>query len=251
MPSTDPRFDFSIFADCHLPIDAGNPEFLSFVDTFKHVASQSRTVVLLGDLFRIWTGTPGFDHANGRLMLKTVEEVSSMSAVVFVEGNWDFYVRRVFGKTFQKVSEHALELQSDRWPSIVVTHGHLNHSFVDRLLIGLLKSTCAFHLFKTPPFRRLAYRLNRTFEGGEFSKSVPKAELASVAEKLSARYPHARHIFCGHFHVPYRLKNVTIIPDYYATHTFLGIDDDIALYRVNETGIEPATDIAWETSLKS
>jgi len=240
MPSTDPRFRAAIFADCHLSVKPGHSDFERFLHTFTEVAKQTETIVLLGDVFQAWAAVPAFDHENGHRLLSLVKSLSGNCRTIMVEGNWDFYIEKTYSSYFDAISEDAVRIESGG-ERLVFVHGHMDHLFSDRLLMGILKSRIARFLFKTKMFSGLARKLNRKFQEGELSKSVQPEEFLMVASRLKKRFPEADHIFAGHFHTTWQYDNVTIIPDYHSTRAFLGLSGNPALYRFDHDQIVPAS----------
>lgn len=238
MPSSEPLFRVVIFADCHLPVEPAHPDFEAFLSTFSHLSEQTETIVLLGDVFRIWAAVPVFDHENGRRLLEAIRSVSQNCRTVMVEGNWDFYIRKAFADYFYEISEDAVGLES-AGERLVFVHGHMDHLFSDRLLMWVLKSRLARLFFKTKLFSGLACKLNRKFQEGEFSKAVTPDELMRVADRLTKRFPDADRIVIGHFHADWQHGKVTVVPDYHSTQAFLGLSDKAALYRFDHERIVP------------
>lgn len=238
MPSTDPAFRVAIFADCHLPVEPGHPDFERFRHTFMEVARQTETIVLLGDVFQVWAAVPVFDHENGRALLETVKALSGSCQTIMVEGNWDFYIEKTYSETFDKVSEDAVSIESNG-ERIVFVHGHMDNLFWDRLLMKMLKSRLARALFQSKTFSVLARKLNKKFQEGALSKQIRPDELLTVAQRLIKRFLGSDRIFVGHFHTFWQHGNVTVIPDYHSTHSFLGLSDKPALYRFEHDRISP------------
>jgi len=236
VPSTDPKFRVVIFADCHLPVTSGHPDFTSFLHTLKEVAKQTKTIVLLGDVFRVWAAIPVFDHENGHALLEAVKSLSEKCRTIMVEGNWDFYIERAYFDCFDEISEDAIEIESGGEHCVFV-HGHMDHLFSDRLLMRLLKSSLARALFQWKRFSGLARKLIRIFQEGELSKQVRQDELIKVAGRLGKRFPGSDRIFVGHFHQFWQHGRVIGIPDYHGTHSFLGLSEKPALYRFNDDRI--------------
>ncbi len=240
MPSTDPSFRVAIFADCHLSVEPGHPDFERFLHTFTEVAKQTETIVLLGDVFQVWAAVPVFDHENGYRLLSLVKSLSGNCRTIMVEGNWDFYIEKTYSSYFDAISEDAVAIESSG-ERLIFVHGHMDHLFSDRLLMGILKSRIARFLFKAKMFSGLARKLNRKFQEGELSKQVRQDELLAVANRLAGRFPDSDRIFVGHFHTAWQYGNVTIIPDYHSTGAFLGLSDNPALYRFDHDQIVPAS----------
>ncbi|NOY21956.1 MAG: hypothetical protein GXO70_00385 [Acidobacteria bacterium] len=238
MPSTESLFRVVIFADCHLPVTLGHPEFEAFLHTFEQVAKQTETIVLLGDVFRVWAAVPVFDHENGYVLLETIRSVSDNCRVIMVEGNWDFYIKKAYFDAFDRVSEDAVVIESEG-ERLVFVHGHMDHLFSDRLLMRLLKSRLVCTLFRWKRFFGLARKLNRKFQEGGLSKTVQPDELIKVADRLTKRFPGSDRIFVGHFHQSWQKGIVTGIPDYHSTRSFLGLSNEPALYRIDSGRVVP------------
>ncbi len=238
MPSTEPAFRVVIFADCHLPVESGHPDFEVFLHTFKQVAKQTEIIVLLGDVFQVWAAVPVFDHENGHVLLKAIQSVPDNCQVIMVEGNWDFYIKDHYSEYFDEISEDAISLES-REEQLVFVHGHMDHLFLDRLLTKILKSKPARWFFRRKQFSGLARKLNRKFQEGELSKQVRPGELLAVARRLARHFPNSDHIFIGHFHTSWHHGNVTVVPDYHSTRSFLCLSDKPAIYRFENNEISP------------
>ncbi len=229
MHSTEKQLQIAVITDAHLPVESGHPDVTQFLNVLETVAAISTHVILLGDLFRVWAVVPPFDHENGSLVLETVERIGR-ERFSLVEGNWDFYVDRVYPDRFAAISQEGLDIQVNGG-SFRFVHGHLHTGWKDRLWMALLKSGLAYRIFKTGWFSGFLQRLNRRFQTGMYSEVLDEGRLVDLCTALTAAYPSADRVICGHAHRMFSRGNVTILPDYHSTGLVWGYDDRDRYFR--------------------
>ena len=237
MPSTDFRLDLAVFSDCHLPIQNGHPDVDRFFQVLRGASDVSNHVVLLGDVFQVWAGIPPFDHGNGHRLLDLLEELGT-DRFSLVEGNWDFYIQRVFGDRFARVTPVGFQMELGG-RIIRFAHGHLHTGWKDRLWMGCLKSAMAYHLFKTGWFNGFLSSLNRRFQAGMYSEVLTQGRLENMCQRLEQQYGDADRIICGHAHRLFQHGRVTVLPDYHSTGLFWGFDGEDHYFQLLQDGIAP------------
>ncbi len=245
MQSTEAISSIAVLSDGHVSPIPGDPSFHQFLETVSILLDQVEHLVLLGDVFQVWAAAPPFDHANGRALLKLIDE-RGPGRVSLVEGNWDFYLKQRYGDHFARCSEHAIQLSVGGSQTVFV-HGHQFTGFRDGLLVRMLKWAPVRYLFRRGWLKGAAGRLNRSFQEGAYSVKLRPDELPVICGRILKSYPRSDRVFCGHFHQAFTCGRICGLPDYHSTGTFWLSTPSEGLYRMEGGKPVPADDIDWLT----
>ncbi len=243
MQSTEQIFSIAVLSDCHVSIEPGDPSFHAFLETISNLLDRVEHVVLLGDIFQVWSAAPPFDHANGRALLRLIDEHGA-GRVSLVEGNWDFYLTRAFGGHFARCSEREIQMELKGGRTVFV-HGHQFTGFRDGLLVRILKWAPVRWLFCRGWLKGAAGWLNGSFQEGAFSVKMTPTAMPAICNRLLKAYEGADRVFCGHFHRAFTCGRIQGLPDYYSTGTFWLSTPEEGLYRLKDGKPVPAHDIDW------
>jgi UDP-2,3-diacylglucosamine pyrophosphatase LpxH len=214
------KYKFVAISDLHLPVKDEVKEVDEFLTFLEKISNQSENIILLGDIFEIWSSIEPFNHKNGKKLLKKIEMLSSNCNFFIVEGNYDFFICEKFGKYFKKCSSKFLTLSFNS-QDFIFTHGHLFASFKDKVFISLLKSKLTLFAIEKELLNPVA--LKKEFEKTKYGRNFSNTELIAFAKKVSKKFKN-RQIICGHFHTPFEKNNVIVVPDYLTTKSYLAFN---------------------------
>lgn len=218
------KYKFSVLSDLHLSVSEDSLEFAEFLTKLEELSKKTEKIILLGDIFTIWSGISPFNHENGKKLLKKIEDLSTNCEFYFLEGNYDFYICKKNKQTFYKCSENYIKLQING-REFIFTHGHLYTSFKDKLFMDILKSNIVRFLLEHKLIRPMVLKMQKQFENGSLSKKFKDKDLNAFTKKLMKRFKE-ENIICGHFHTSYKNDRVTIAPDYLSTNQSLSFDGE-------------------------
>lgn len=245
MPSIEPVSSVAILSDCHVSIESGSPDFIRLCNTMSMLLDHVEHVVLLGDVFQVWTAVPPFDHDNGRALLNLIDR-KGPGRVSLVEGNWDFYLASRYAHHFAHCSERSIVLDVQGRKTAFV-HGHQFTGFQDGLLVRILKWPPVRWMFRHGWLNGAAKRLNRSFQDGAYSVKMAPEMLSAVCKHLTRAFSRADRIFCGHFHTAVQCDRIRILPDHHRTGAFWMSAPTAGLYRMENGNPVPAADIDWRS----
>lgn len=230
-----PDRTIALLGDAHLREDDAEVE--AFAGFLARLPGDIEVLAILGDLFSVWVGREELQRPHH---LRVVESLRRLRArgcrLVYVEGNHDFFLRRMFaGDPFDLLVERDVDLPAGGRRTHLA-HGDLvnrrDHQY--RTWRALSKNRLLFGLFNLiPRRRRLAIieeiergmaRTNMEFRGG-----------FPLAECLAGARPMVRSgtemIVYGHFHDERRIAvsegesqgAVYVLPAWRAGHRYLKV----------------------------
>jgi len=195
-------------ADAHLrnPQDENYRKLLEFL---SQQAGGIRTLYLLGDIFQFWIGSGFATFAPYQPLLQTLQELQkSGTAIVYIEGNHDFYLTPYFGEIMGcHILPNGGEVTIDNH-KIFLAHGDL----VDpddtgyRKLRRLLRSGFVRLLAKVLSAQTMwsisEWGSNKSAEqrSGKEARTAPREKLLAHARPLFQNGCTA--VITGHFHNP-------------------------------------------------
>ncbi len=216
------KYKFVVLSDLHLPVNENANTFNNFLTFLEKISQKTENIIFLGDIFEIWSSVSPFNHKNGTELLKTVEKLSKNCNFFLVEGNYDFFICDKYKQYFNKCSKNYLSLTFNN-KNFIFTHGHLYTSFKDKIFISLLKSKFMLFAIEKKLIKPMA--IKKEFEKTKYGKKFENNELNSFTKKLGNKFKN-KQIICGHFHTNYENNNVTIVPDYLSTKSYLTFDGE-------------------------
>jgi len=234
MPTPDAPL--ALLGDAHLR--EGDPEVRAFVRFLEDLPRDIRTLAVLGDLFAVWIGSPELQGAHHREVVDALIRLRARGcALVYVEGNHDFYLERPYARTlFDRFSCDVLDLEV-AGRRVHLAHGDLmnRRDRQYRAWRAVSKSRPFFRAFSLLPARtrawiadRLETRLART--NMEFRTGFPLEECEVYARRRIGE--GANVLVFGHFHEERRMAfeergrsgTVFVLPAWRAGHRYLRID---------------------------
>ena len=195
----------AVFADAHLGEVAGDVE--DFLAALEEVVSRGlSTVVLLGDIFRYFIGSPKLETPLIRQVLGAWDDLAARGVELrYVEGNRDFFLGGTrWARAFAAYGDaDGLEVGGHRYAFV---HGDrvntrdlpyrfwrlLSKNAVSRAALGLLPAPLARVIV-----RRTEARLYRS--NFRHKRNLPADELLREGER--AREAGYGELLVGHFHV--------------------------------------------------
>jgi UDP-2,3-diacylglucosamine hydrolase len=231
-----PAGPVALLGDAHLREE--DPENEAFVEFLERLPAEIGTLAILGDLFSAWVGRAELQRPHhGRVVEALRRFRRGGRAVLYVEGNHDFFLKRLFGgDPFDRLEEAALDL------SLAGRRAHLAHGDLVnrrdrqyRAWRALSKSRPFFALFNllpSGPRSRLVHRLERSLARTNlrFRRGFPYEECEIFARRRIRRGTEI--IVLGHFHEEIRLDyeegdrrgSVFVLPAWRAGHRYLRVE---------------------------
>ncbi len=205
-----PDRDLVFVGDVHL--DRGDAALAEFVSYLRGLAERARRIVLMGDLFNLWIGSPELEQEHHREVLGALAAMRAQGTEIhYLEGNRDYRVSRIhLGAAFDAVSTEGLHEDWGGRP-IWAAHGDLvnRHDAQYRAWRRLSRSQPAWWLFSAIPRGRrfaIAESLERKMRGTNVAmkREFPEREIREYAA------PHlttpGAAVVLGHFHVERELR---------------------------------------------
>lgn len=232
----------AVFADAHLGQAEGDGD--DFLDALEEVSGRGfRTVVLLGDIFHYFIGSPKLETPLIRRVLDAWDGLAARGVELrYVEGNRDFFLRGTrWARAFAAYGDtDGLAVGSRRYAFV---HGDrvntrdLPYRFWRRLSKNPL-SRAALGLIPGPLARQIVARTEARLYRTNFrhKRVLPDAEL--VREGARARAAGYDELLVGHFHVEKRYEReegvAYVLPAWLEERRHAEIDPDGTLRLVTE-----------------
>lgn len=214
-----PGSDLVFVGDVHLDRDdAVLDEFLAYLGG---LAARAGRIVLMGDLFNLWIGSPELEQDHHRAVIATLRRIRAGGTEIhYLEGNRDYRIARThLGSAFDAVSDEGLD---ESWGGrrIWAAHGDLvnRRDLQYRAWRRLSRSQAAWLLFSAIPRSRrfaIAESLERTMRATNVAmkREFPEARMRAYAARHLAS-PGAA-VVLGHFHVERDLQaEVFVLPEW-------------------------------------
>jgi UDP-2,3-diacylglucosamine hydrolase len=231
-----PDGSVALLGDAHLR--EGDVEAFAFVRFLDTLPRDIRTLVILGDLFAVWIGSPDLLRRHHRDVIDALARLRGRGCdLVYVEGNHDYFLGRLYPHNlFDSFSTESLDLVL-AGRRVHLAHGDLvNHRDRQyRAWRSVSKSRLFFSVFSLLPARTrlsiadgLEKHLART--NLEFRLGFPSEECEIYARaRIRAG---AETLVFGHFHDERRLDfregdrtgSVFVLPAWRTGHRYLRID---------------------------
>ena len=195
----------AVIADAHLggPGGPAGP----FIQQLRQLPEQGcRHLILLGDIFHIWVGHPGFETEEIRQVVPVLRELRRGGLRIdYIEGNRDFFLAE---SAYRDAFDHyGTELQFEHGGvRYLAVHGDglndrdrqylfwrwFSKSTLVRLLVGLLPGAVT---------RRMVHSTEQRLAQTNFKHKmrIPEEAIRSYGERRLAEHDV---LFLGHFHEP-------------------------------------------------
>jgi UDP-2,3-diacylglucosamine pyrophosphatase LpxH len=202
-------------ADAHLSEgDEALAVFHEWLRSFEK--AEVPTLVLLGDLFRVWIGLPSAQTSEQDELLGHIGSLASRGrTVVYLSGNRDYFAE-VAGKRQGLFVLDSWDFQAPGGERVRFEHGHLVNTSDRRYLrwhslTRSLPVKAAFRAFPVRWQRGLARRIEGRLSGtnAEYKNYEPALELETWASRLKSEGVTAAVL--GHFHLD-AVKEIAGLP---------------------------------------
>lgn len=229
----------ALLGDAHLR--EGDPEVESFVGFLDTLPGQASILAILGDLFAAWIGRADLVRPHHGRVVEALTRLAGRGVrVLYVEGNHDFFLRRLYGSgPFEALAEETLEIA---WCGrrLHLAHGDLmnRHDRQYRAWRRLSKSRpffAAFNVLPRPTRLRLVDGLERKMAttNMEFRGGFPVSECLAYARPRIRAGTDA--LVFGHFHDERRIDvqegdrrgSVFVLPAWRDRHRYLRIAEGV------------------------
>jgi len=232
--------DLVFVGDVHL--DRNDADLADFAAYLRGLAGSARRIVLMGDLFNLWIGSPELEQDHHRVVISCLEAIRSGGTEVhYLEGNRDYRIGRAHaGGAFDAVSDTGLR---EDWGSrtIWAAHGDLvnRDDLQYRAWRRASRSTPFWWLYSAiPRSRRFAIaesietRMRAT--NTEMKREFPEALVRAYAARHLATPGSA--VVLGHFHVEKELQagpdaqgRIFVLPEWKGSRRHLRVTEDGAM----------------------
>ncbi len=219
------EYKFIVFADTHLPVENKNEDFKKFLTTLEKASLKSERVILLGDIFEVWSGVSYYNHKRGKRLLEKINSLKKSAEFVLIEGNWDFFLCKNFETYFSRCAEKSLSFNING-RSFIFTHGHYFGDWQTRVLNFILTNPISYFAWKTECLKSLEVKVAHKFLNKETSPLPKEYDLSLAAKKLKNKFRKKDFIFCGHFHKEKIIDNIFFLKDYQSSKSFYGITEE-------------------------
>ncbi|BBB33667.1 hypothetical protein TTHT_2244 [Thermotomaculum hydrothermale] len=216
------EYKFIVFTDTHLPVENRKERFNYFLELLKKSVELTENIILLGDVFEVWSGVSYYNHRRGKALLEKIKELRTKAKFILIEGNWDFFLCKNFGEYFDFCTEKHLTL-NENGKTISFTHGHYFGDWQTRVLNFILTNPISYFAWKTGCLKNLEIKVAHKFLNKETSPLPDGYDLSLAAKKLKQKFKDSNFIFCGHFHEEKVIDNVFFLKDYQSSSFFYGI----------------------------
>jgi UDP-2,3-diacylglucosamine hydrolase len=214
-----PGSDIVFVGDVHL--DRNDPVLDDFVAYLGGLAGRAGRIVLMGDLFNLWIGSPELEQEHHRAVIAELTRIRAGGTEIhYLEGNRDYRIARAhLGGAFDAVSPFGLD---ESWGGrrIWAAHGDLvnRRDLQYRLWRGVSRSQAAWWLFSAIPRARrfaIAESVERRMRA---TNTTMKRDFPEVAIRdYAARHLGAAGaaVVLGHFHVERDLSaEIFVLPEW-------------------------------------
>lgn len=236
--SLSKNYKFIVFTDLHLPIKEGDREFDNFLTILEKCSHISEHIVLLGDIFEVWSSVSFYNHSNGLKLLEKVNSLKTKTKISLVEGNWDFFICKNYGEYFSLCSERFLNFELEG-KTITFVHGHYFGDIQTTVLNFVLTNPISYLTWKTECLENLEKKIAKKFLNKDTSPLPENYDLSKAEKKLKKKFSNSDIIFCGHFHEFSKREKLVFLKDYKSSGQFYGITEKELYLLKFEKEIEP------------
>lgn len=220
--SLQKRYKFIVFSDTHLPVENNEEKFNNFLKTLNLSSKIGEKIILLGDIFEVWSGVSYYNHKRGEILLETIKPIRQNAEIILIEGNWDFFLCKNFKKHFDICSE-KYAVFNENGINFAFTHGHFFGDWQTRVLHFILTNPISYLAWKTGLLKKLEVKVAHKFLNKETNPLPKEYDLSLAAKKLKNKFKKSDFIFSGHFHREEKIENVFFLKDYQSSGFFYGI----------------------------
>lgn len=177
------------------------PELLQFMQDIHSQKLLPTQLILMGDIFDALFGDVAFTQRKNLVMIKLINEISTMMEVVFLEGNHDFNVQEYFPniKVYGIKEQPVFAMYGDK--KVSLAHGDFDGDFAYKIYTYLIRNrflvrflTFFDSLFNHPILKKLDAYLATKDDCREFTNFFSFIESRSL-DRFECDY-----FIEGHYH---------------------------------------------------
>ncbi len=240
--------DVVFVGDVHLEPD--DPALAAFLAFLERIGREADRLVLMGDLFVVWTGDRALEQPHQRAVIERLAALRRAGVRVrYLEGNRDYRIGHCYaGTAFDEATDRGIvERAGSR--SLFAIHGDLANP-ADRLYRAwrrVSRAAPAWAAISALPRalrRRLVQSLERRLRAAnpDFKGSFPEAVVRAYATPWLARGHDA--VVLGHFHVERdlsvdlapRVGRILVLPEWRASRRHLRAGREGEIEFVDSSG---------------
>lgn len=190
------------------------PELLEFIKAIHSKAFQPTQLILMGDIFDALFGGIPYTCSENAEMVQLINAISLEIEVIYLEGNHDFNLQKVFAHAkVLKISQQPVLCRYEG-KRVLLAHGDFGGDFGYRFYVGLIRNPLLLFLLKYVDIftnhsilKKLDTYLGKKDDCKEFT-----GFRAFVERRLSDKF-NCDYFIEGHFHQNklLKLKNFTYI----------------------------------------
>ncbi|MCF6309008.1 MAG: metallophosphoesterase [Sulfurimonas sp.] len=177
------------------------PQLLDFIKDIHLKKLQPTQLILMGDIFDALFGGVPFTEKINKEMIKLINEISLYIEVVYLEGNHDFNLRKIFPRV--RVFPISMQPVICRYGNkkILLAHGDIESDIGYRIYTALIRNPFVLFLLTIIDTISRHYILKRL--DNYLSKKDDCKEFPGLREYMSKRLENkysCDHFIEGHFH---------------------------------------------------
>ncbi len=190
-----------LIADAHYSKE--HPEFFEFLKAIESGDILTTQLILMGDIFDLLFGYIPLTHRRNSDAVALINRLSERIEILYLEGNHDFQLSRLFPNVHVVPVEHQPFLCYIRNKKVMLSHGDYRGDWKYRLYLSLIRSSGVLRFLNAIDIvsgHAIIKRLDRYLIQKDHCRTIPffKTKTA-VHVPLFERYD-ADVIIEGHFH---------------------------------------------------
>ncbi len=202
--------DGAVFiADAHYPHH--NSLLLKLLKKIEKSEIETKQLFLMGDIFDLLFYGGRYVYEYNREAIEYINHISERISVIYLEGNHDFYLKKIFPKTEVVPRDKQPLCIFDRDDKLYcLSHG-------DRYETGILYNIYSI-LIRNPvilsllsPFeKKISEKTLHKLSGKQICGKI--ANFEEMAKKILGRYPNSAAVIEGHYHQGIRTGRYISLP---------------------------------------
>lgn len=183
------------------------PQFLDFLKAIQAKKLQPTQLILMGDIFDTLFGEVAYTQEINSQALQIINDISNEIEVVYLEGNHDFNLKKIFPKVkVFGIKQQPLKVTYDD-KSILLAHGDIESPLLYNVYTSIIRNTFVITVLNIFDFISGHAIINRLDE--YLSKKEDCKEFRGFREFIQSRIENkyiCDYFIEGHFHQNKTLK---------------------------------------------
>lgn len=183
------------------------PQFLDFLKAIQAKKLQPTQLILMGDIFDTLFGEVAYTQEINSQALQIINDISNEIEVVYLEGNHDFNLKKIFPKVkVFGIKQQPLKVTYDD-KSILLAHGDIESPLLYNIYTSIIRNTFVITVLNIFDFISGHAIINRLDE--YLSKKEDCKEFRGFREFIQSRIENkyiCDYFIEGHFHQNKTLK---------------------------------------------